>query len=54
MTAIYIIGAIVILILMCYSTESWYRQLSKFEYNAVKTLIITFFILMIVLIVFIK
>ena len=54
MTAIYIIGAIVILILMYYRTESWYRRLSKFEHNAVKALVITFFISMIVLIVFIK
>ena len=54
MTAIYIIGAIVILISMYYGTESGYRRLNKFEHNTVKTLIIMFFISMIVLIVFIK
>ena len=48
MTAIYIIGAIVILILMYYGAESGYRRLSKSEHNAVKTLVITFFIFMIV------
>ena len=54
MTTIYIIGVIVILILMYYQTESFYRRLSKFEHNTVKALVITFFISMIVLIVFMK
>ena len=36
MTTIYIIGTILILVLMYYSSESWDRRLTKFELNALK------------------
>lgn len=52
MKAIYIIGAILILVLMYYSSESWERCLTKFELKALKIYTIVSLISMIVTLIY--